>query len=355
MPYTKLNLNRKNINSLVDTYCENEITDYSIASKTVRQGFEEQYIITGTHQGKKKQIKISFISNNNGSTTINYKMGKSQEVSCEIAKYVKDNGVMDNRANSISSLSNVSRADFNMVVECLQVDYNTLKIEEKSIDLGVQKKLTIDTGEQIVFNYYETNSLTITGRPLLLHNSTLNYFTDLKYLKPEQRFDTAVKYYHIDSKYAEYEGELREKLPNAYEHLPDNVKALILSGIILEKVEIDLPDYSSFAFNVLKAIEGLMKHLLFLKGVTIDRNFDIFKKDVEPVEIKDTVVANISCEKTVSAIEELYEFYKKERHSLFHTEFLDVSTRIVEKREDAIEILNNSLVLINDSYNIILN
>lgn len=355
MPFTKLNLDRTNITGLVNQYCQNCITDYRVDTKKVRLGLEEQYLIKGTYKGQMKEIKISFISNQNGSTTINYKMGKSKDISHEIASFIKDNGVTDKRNNSISSLSNVNNDDFNTVLEFLGADYNTLKIDEKAINHGIQKKISIDTGEQIVFNYYENSTLTITGRPLLLHSSTLNYFTDLKYLKPEHRFDSAVKYYHIETKYGEYKKELSEKIPLAYEHLPENVKSLILSGIILEKIEVDLPDYSSFVFSVLKSIEGLMKHFLFEKGITIDRNFDLFKKDIEPVEIRDSKKTIISCDKTVEIIEELYEFYKKERHTIFHTEFLDVSTRIIDKREDAIEILNNSLVLINNSYKTLLN
>lgn len=355
MPFTKLNIDRENITELINEYCQDCILDYKVNTKKVRSGLEEQYLIKGTHEGKTKEVKISFISNKNGSTTINYKMGKSQDVSHEIASFIKDKGVSDSRNNSISSLSNVNSKDFDTVIEFLEADYDTLKIDEKAINHGVQKKITIDTGEQIIFNYYESSTLTITGRPLLLHSSTINYFTDLKYLKPEHRFDSAAKYYHIKTKYDEYKKELSEKIPLAYEHLPENIKALILSGLILEKIEIELPDYSSFAFSLLKSLEGLMKHFLFEKGITIDRSFDLFKKDIEPVEMRDSKKVIISCSKTVEVIEKLYEFYKKERHTIFHTEFLDVSTRIIDKREDAIEILNNSLVLINNSYNTLLN
>lgn len=355
MPYTKLNLVRTNIPELVENCCRKTIADMKITTKKVRKGLEEQYIISGTYEGRVKEVKISFISNNNGSTTINYKMGKSQDISQGIADYVKSHGVADNRDNASNSISNVKNDDFNVVLECLEEDYQSLTVEQKEISHGIQKKVQINTGEQVVFNYYENNTLTITGRPLLLHNSALNYFTDLEYLKPVERFDSAVQYYQIKTKYDEFEKELINRVPIAYEHLPENVKALILSGIILEKIEVDLPDYSSFTFNVLKAIEGLMKHLLFVKGVTIERSFNIFKKDIEPVQIKESIAETLSCEKTVQIIEGLYEFYKKERHTIFHTEFLDVSTRIIDKREDAIEILNNSLILINDSYNTLLN
>ncbi|SNR71848.1 RNase LS family HEPN domain-containing protein [Flavobacterium sp. ov086] len=354
MPFTKLNLNRNDIGLLVNRYCQESLVDYKIDSKKVRHGLEEQFIIIGNHGGKTKEVRISFISNNNGSTTINYKMGKAQDVSSEIAHFVKEKGVTDNRENSISSISNVNIDDFKTVIECLGIDYQTLTIEDKEIPYGIQKKIVIETGEQVVFNYYETNTLTITGRPLLLHNSTINYFTELNYLKPEHRFDTAIQYYQIQTKYEDYENELKARIPLAYDHLPENIKALILSAIILEKIEIDLPDHSSFAFNILKALEGLMKHLLFLKGVSIDRNFDIFKKDIEPVEIRDSKKQIIGCAKTVVVIEKLYEYYKKERHTIFHTEYIDLTTRIIEKREDAIEILNNSLALINDSYNTLL-
>ena len=354
MTYKKLNIERDKIQPLVSEFCNSTIKDFNISSKLVRKGQEEQFTVSGIYQGSKKEVKISFISNQEGSTTINYKMGKSQDVSKKIADFICEKAITDNRDCSISSLNGVSSEDFELVIESLQADYESFEVENNTIDHGIQKKVKINTGENIIFNYYNTGTLTITGRPLLFHSSALNYFTELNYLKPAERFNTTVKYYQIDTKYTEFEQELINRLPNAFHHIPENIKSLILSGVILEKIEVDLPDYSSFAFNVLKALEGLMKHILFEKGITIERSFNIFKKDSEPVEIRDSISNTISCSKTNQVIENTYEFYKRERHTLFHTEYLDISTRIIENREDALEILNNALSLIDDSYNILL-
>jgi len=355
MTYKKLNIDRKKIAPLLEEYCKKEIEDVSIACKTVRKGQEEQFIINGTLGKLKKEIKISFISNQEGSTTINYKMGKSQDISQKLANFICENGIIDSRNYSIYSLNGVSLEDFELVINSLETDFESIETSNKNIEHGIQKKLKIQSGEAITFNYYNNGSLTITGRPLLFHSSALNYFTELDYIKPSQRFESTVQYYHIDTKFSEFEIELNRRLPVSFQHLPENIKALILSGVILEKIEVDLPDYSTFTFNALKAIEGLMKHLLFEKGIIIERSFDIFKKDIEPVEIKTSISTNINCIKTNEVIEKLYEFYKKERHTLFHTEYIDVATRIIDKREDAVEILNESLLLIDDSYNILLN
>jgi len=355
MNYKKLNIERDKIQPLVEKFCNTTIQNATISSKKVRQGKEEQYTISGEYGGLKKDMKISFISNQEGSTTINYKMGKSQDISKEIADFICKNAITDNRDCSISSLNGVKNEDFDLVIESLKTDYDSFEIEHKEIEHGIQKKVKIKTGENITFNYYNTGTLTITGRPLLFHTSAINYFTELDYIKPAQRFDTTVQYYQIDAKYGEFEQELINRLPNAYHHIPENIKALILSGVILEKIEIDLPDYSSFTFNVLKAIEGLMKHILFEKGVIIERSFDIFKKDSEPVIIKDSVSNILNCSKTNKVIENTYEFYKKERHTLFHTEYIDLTTRIIEKREDALEILTKALSFIDDMYNTLLN
>lgn len=355
MTYNRLNIERSKISQLLSEFCGNTIADCNISSKLVRKGQEEQFTVSGTCDGSKKEVKISFISNQEGTTTINYKMGKSQDISKRIADFICEKAIVDNRNYSISTLNAVKSEDFDLVIESLQSDYDSFELQSTDIQHGIQKKVKIDTGENITFNYYNTGTLTITGRPLLFHNSALNYFTELKYLKPIHRFDSTVQYYHIETKYSDFEQELRNRLPNAYHHLPENIKALVLSGVILEKIEIDLPDYSSFAFNVLKAIEGLMKHLLFEKGITIERSFDVFKKDLEPVELKVAISNTINCQKTNEVVQDTYEFYKKERHTLFHTEYLDVSTRIVERREDALEILNDALAVIDDAYNKILN
>jgi hypothetical protein len=349
MSYLKLNLDREYIPTLVTQFCDNSILNSKISSKKVRAGQEEQYIINGTHEGEDKEIKISFISNQNGSTSINFKMGKFQSIGQQIADFICIRGVIDSRSNSISTLNAVKNEDFKFVIQNLAVDFNSLTLEEKKIPHGTQSIIQINTGEKIIFNYFETNTLTITGRPLLLHSSALNYFIELNYLKPIERFATSVQYYQIKTTFDKFEEELKARLPLAYAYLPDNIKTFILSAIILEKIEVDLPDYSCFAFNILKAIEGLMKHLLFEKEIIIDRAFDIFKKDIAPVKIRDNINIILGSSRS-QIIEALYELYKKDRHTLFHTEYLDISTRIIEKREFAIDILNNSLNLINDSY-----
>ena len=197
MSYLKLNIDRQNILNLLKGFCGPSINNPTLSSKIVRNGNEEQFTINGTHEGKEKEIKISFISNQDGSTSINYKMGKFQNISQQIADFVIANGVFDSRNNSISSLNAVLKEDFDFVLENLKIDYQSLIIEEKEIPHGIQKKIKIVSGEQVIFNYYETNTLLITGRPLLLHSSTLNYFADLNYLKPVEIFDSAVKYYQI--------------------------------------------------------------------------------------------------------------------------------------------------------------
>jgi hypothetical protein len=355
MSYSKLNIDRKNISALLNGFCDISIHNPILSSKFVRNGQEQQFTVNGHHDGEKKEIKISFISNLNGSTSINYKIGKFHDIGKQMADFVRENGVTDNRKNSITSIHSVAKGDFDFVLENLKIDYQYLTVGEKEIPYGIQKKINISTGEQIIFNYYESNTLTISGIPLLLHNSALNYFTELNYLKPIERIDSTVKYYQIKTTFSDFERELKDRLPIAYEHIPSNVKAFLLSSIILEKIDIDLPDYSCFAFNILKAIEGIMKHLLFEKGIVINRAFDIFKNNIEPVRIKESTNKTISCPKTTLVIENFYEYYKKERHSLFHSEYIDVTTRLVEKREDVIDILNNSLNLINDSYDNLIN
>lgn len=85
--------------------------------------------------------------------------------------------------------------------------------------------------------------------------------------------DAVNRFHSIDVKTADVQSEMEILLPRLYENIDDMILKLLSPSISLRRVKIDLEDYSCYAFPALYALEGYLKYLFGLKGVTIGNNF----------------------------------------------------------------------------------
>ena len=62
--------------------------------------------------------------------------------------------------------------------------------------------------------------------------------------------------------------------PNAYPFLNGVIANIISSSFFLTKIENeDLPDYSWMIFPILRGLEGVIKKMLLLKGIRVDKKY----------------------------------------------------------------------------------
>jgi len=134
-------------------------------------------------------------------------------------------------------------------------------------------------------------------------------------------------------------------LPSNY---PDNVKRLIKQSIINLNYFIESEDYSQYAFPALRALEGHIKYLIGIAGGTVSKTFNQFnrKSPRDPY----VYTASLSDVTKKGSIETCYNYYKSQRDTAFH--FGDIigttdSTRIIEFKEEADEIIKKCIDLIN--------
>ena len=134
-------------------------------------------------------------------------------------------------------------------------------------------------------------------------------------------------------------------LPSNY---PNNIKRLIKQSIINLNYFIESEDYSQYAFPALRALEGHIKYLIGIAGGTVSKNFNQFNRAtpsdpyVYAAHLTDTTKKN--------SIENCYNYYKSQRDTAFH--FGDIlgatdSTRIIDTKEEADEIIKKCIELIN--------
>ncbi len=129
---------------------------------------------------------------------------------------------------------------------------------------------------------------------------------------------------------------------------PANIKRLIKQAIINLNYYIESEDYSQYAFPALRALEGHIKYLIGIAGGTVSKTFTQFNRStpsdpyVYTAQLTDTTKKN--------SIETCYNYYKSQRDTAFH--FGDImgatdSTRIIDTKEEADEIIKKCIDLIN--------
>ena len=141
--------------------------------------------------------------------------------------------------------------------------------------------------------------------------------------------------------------------PNAYPFLNGVIANIISSSFFLTKIENeDLPDYSWMIFPILRGLEGVIKKMLLLKGIRVDKYFgEVF----EPISSGSTVYRLKGCHsatmdsKHSSTIEKCYNYFVANRHGIFHVNSSLSTTRQI-RREEAIDIFNELVELIGNSY-----
>ncbi len=175
----------------------------------------------------------------------------------------------------------------------------------------------------------------------------ITYVNEYLRLNAEQVFSSAYRK-NIDPKVID-DGiqDICPALPNNY---PDSIRRLIRQAIINLNYFVEAEDYSQYAFPALRALEGHIKYLCTKANIQIDtkESFSIFFKEKDKYILQPIYSSTIKSG-LKATLEEYYNYYHAQRHTLFH--FGDIigetdSTRIVESKKEADEVIKNCVSLI---------
>jgi hypothetical protein len=203
------------------------------------------------------------------------------------------------------------------------------------------------------------NTLLIQGKPLYGYDQAtyfLSQYTDL------DGFVDIVSKGEEDANIPEInkdnvEDELKSLLPNAYSQLADGILKMLRTSWTLKDIPIPLPDYGCYVFPSLRALEGVMKKLLFDAGYSIEgensNSFGgIFYIDDRQNSylVKSDFRNEIGNNKVCDALEVCYTYFKEQRHDLFHMNELPDASRFVETRNQASKIIERVIGIIDRAY-----
>lgn len=338
MAFSKLNINR----SLIDSTLTNNVESLEPAEQKGRNEVHFKAIMPNG-----ESILLVFYYNVDGTTSISPR-GSNVALGSELASTVVSNCLYSDKSN-ISLFLPLESGDYDTVLDYLKSECGAEVLESKSIAGGTQVKLAGQSGDQLVLKYFTKKSnFQVQGKPLSLYEDLISILCEL--LPYEEFVSSQLKQIKVDIAPNVVKGELESRLPLSYTYLSDKIRAIISPALSLNKLDIELDDYTAIAMPVLRGLEGYLKQLFTGKGFPIDKSFgSVIDGNGGYPTVQTSVQIAIACPNTVNAIERCYAYWAAQRHGLFHVD-ATVETSRVLGRDEAYGIIEHTLNLIESTY-----
>lgn len=345
MSLKKINLNRALIRSTIESFVGNETT-IDLTEKAI--GFHiYEFLKTG-----KAKASLNIFYNSDGTTTLQYKTGKNQEWSLQIAENIAENcSVKEFNANSFY-LKAIRDEDLEIVLEFLVEENGATIISDSQVKLGRHIKLQGVQGDKMIINHFKTKAFQAQGKPRMLFNDTIYILSEL--LPFKDIIETQLEFYETNLTTADIMGELENRLPVSGSIIDDKIKSVISPSLALRKINVALTDYSAFAFPILRGLEGVMKQIFASKGVNITKEGfgAYFDNNGISVTFNATAKVLIKCAKHQKALCDMYSYYSNQRHTIFHMDAMVTTSKILDRAE-AEHIINTGINVIEDGFTVL--
>ena len=368
--FKELNLDQKRIKECLDEYCEiNSIKqiDYRELKKQISYN-----IFRAEYEQDNLPVMVDFFFKDNGTTTISYQLGRAHDKGKALATFIKEKLVTDHRKNVTTVFKNIDQDTFDLLKvfisessdECSEIASQEFSIEEKT-ELNHQhfKIVSLQYRDSVTLKYYETNKkIMLQCKPLYTYRRIIYFmseYADLEnFLEVSCQGEKAPELVDIAIDKNEITSQMSTLLKHSYESLGAVILQLLETSYILKNIDIDLPDYSCHVFPALRALEGVIKKMLFEKSISIQENDNsfrgIFYRDSnQRYVVNEDFKSKINNEKVCTALGNCYTYFNRQRHELFHMSELTDTSRIIEKKSSADTIVDTVIKLIDDSYRII--
>lgn len=338
MPFKKLNLNVPQF--------DNTLKNYPKFSRMEKD--EKTQVVNYTIYIDDKIVKLAVYFNKNGTTTINPNVGGEVELGTNIALFLKDTITVSDVKQACFSIKDISETDFELLKDYLSECDITATF--KNATNGVKFLFKSPHNDEITVTRYSNGNTLFQGKPLYIFSEIKIFLIEILELK--QLIDIENEVYKVNISVEEIKDELNQILINSNGYLTKTIKKMLSSSLALKKISVEMEDYTYIAFPSLRALEGYLKMLFSEKGIVLDSNgFDQFDKNEGTFTLKTTIKTQISCSKSSNAIEKCYNYFNKNRHTLFHTKNITDASRIITDRNEAIQIVDNIFKIIEETYN----
>lgn len=352
--YKSLNLRREEI----DRYVQEFVNDNSLVLRSIQpQNNNKKRIIIG--KAGVEDATVDLHLNVDGTTTVQFKLGKNQELGENLAKHLYETINPDEFISVNYSLTGIYENDIEPIFEELRYykDENgncefSLVVEKNEEIRKLIKIQSIAHKDSIAVTHFKTtNKLTIQGRPLFCYRRIIYLMAELLNLTGLQTVLSRTEENTAEIVRIEVAKHyLKSQLSDAFEHLPNIIQSLLVSGCCVKLASPKLPEYSMLLFPDLRALEGVLRTELSHYGLYTEQEeygFGAFFESYSSIaRLKESHKTNIDNDDIVRSLENAYTFFRKHRHSLFHmSDFAEASRKI--------DTLEKALALSQDVYNLL--
>ncbi|WP_232611059.1 type II toxin-antitoxin system RnlA family toxin [Photobacterium phosphoreum] len=265
----------------------------------------------------------------NGTTTVQFKTGKNHPLGKVLADFLYDTVDPNDSIIVNLSLKGVDKEN----LQALLSDLNGLK------NLKCEKELTITSHQvtphscryEVVSNSYKdrltithhtTNVLQIQGKPFFCYRN-LTYSLSIL-LDQESLLSVISKTGDDDKLFVRQEVAqvfIENEYRNSFPRMEEVYRELLVSSYCVKLASPILPEYSMLLYADLRVLEGvikevLMRHDKYTNSERLDIG-DYFNCTRSQCSMKDEHVTDFDSV-VIKALEECYQLYRVQRHSLFH-------------------------------------
>lgn len=345
--YKGIPLDRKQLNVWIKDFANERFNECEV--QEIQQNKDIHYNCKIRADGEEIILDLYFLQD--GKTTLSPKNGKHQEVKVELADYiVKKVKHYDADAKNMSfSIDNLEKSDFDELIEYMDQLPGVEKAEHVRHEANTSDRYryTNTMGDKITLIYYDKKKLQIQGKPLILYSEVTAFLS--AFIDFDQVIKNQEEFLDVEIDAVNVREEMREILPTAYEILGDKLKKVLASSFALQKSDYPFEEFTPIAFPALRALEGYLNMLLNENDIFEENFGKVFnKEDNRFVMLRKHRVK--MHETLIEATEEIYDYFSKHRHTLFHAGGIDATIRIIETRHEADLIVANVLKLIETTH-----
>jgi len=296
---------------------------------------------------------LDIFYNKNGTTSMTC-CGKDPELANLVANEIIATCVVDlPEPTRALYLKNLSQENFDTIIQRFKSQDLTVADLE---DTEYSKRYTITNtnDESIKVHYFpSTGALNFQGKGYSIYSDLVESMGNWVSVNDVIGSNLAVNNIETITE-EELVKAMKDALPVSFDFLKGAIANIMASSFFLTKIENkNFPDYSWMVYPILRGLEGVLKKMLIIKGIRINKNFgEVFEPDAPgstTYKLHQIHSKAINDAEFCDLMIKCYNYLSANRHGIFHINGIIKTTRLLS-RENALEMFNEIIDLIETTY-----
>lgn len=283
-----------------------------------------------------------------GLTTIQYKTGRNHSLGEQLADFLYSTVDPNERIPVNFSLKGVCSETLGTLLSDIEdltdeAGNNQITVTRHSQPRSTRIELySVQCKDRLVLTHHDTNVLQIQGKPLFCYRN-LTY--SLSILLDQAALHSVISKTSDDDKVIVREDVaqvfIKKEYSNSFSRMDTPFKRLLVSSYCVKLASPSLPEYSMLLYADLRVLEGVIKQVLSLYGLYTDSSridigeyFDCTRTSCSLKSQYDNGIDS----GTISQLEACYQYYREQRHSLFHMSDMVLSSRVISSLGEVMRI-----------------